>query len=241
MTSPTSHHDLVPLPVDAEQPLFGHKPTSLLMQACLRLALYAPVIAAMMALVMHDAHHFVDIGFSEASWTEHMQGTLLALSAATMWMVHVRLPDMRNVSLLLFGLFTVSLIREQDALLDSLLGDGGWQILVSLVAIPTLLGVWRHRVRFVAEFEHFGRSFAFGLFGAGFLTTYVFSRLYGRTGFWEALMGDGYLRSVKNAAEEVTELFGYTLMAIAAVEIILLAIRMGRQRRALLRDLGNIR
>ncbi|MDO6789062.1 hypothetical protein Q4589_15880 [Cobetia marina] len=237
LTSQTRHHHTVPLPISAEQPLYGRKPTSLFMQACLRLAIYAPVVAAMMSLVMHDAHHFGDVGFSEASWTEHMQSTLLVLSAATMWLVHSRLPDLRTVSLLLFGLFAASLIREQDAMLDGMLGDGSWQILVSVVAIPVIIGVWRHRTRFVAEFEHFGRSFAFGLFGAGFLATYVFSRLYGRSEFWETLMGSAYLRSVKNAAEEVTELFGYTLMAIAVAEIVLLAIRMGRQRRARLREL----
>ena len=238
LTSHTQHHNAVPLPISAEQPLYGRKPTSLFMQACLRLAIYAPLVAAMMSLVMHDAHHFGDVGFSEASWTEHMQSTLLALSAATMWLVHSRLPDLRTISLLLFGLFAASLIREQDALLDGMIGDGSWQLLVSVVAIPVIIGVWRNRSRFNAEFEHFGRSFAFGLFGAGFLATYVFSRLYGRSEFWETLMGDSYLRSVKNAAEEVTELFGYTLMAIAVIEIVLLAIRMGRQRRALLRELN---
>ncbi|MDH2299526.1 hypothetical protein U0O11_15170 [Cobetia sp. D5] len=238
LTSHTQHHNAVPLPISAEQPLYGRKPTSLFMQACLRLAIYAPLVAAMMSLVMHDAHHFGDVGFSEASWTEHMQSTLLALSAATMWLVHSRLPDLRTISLLLFGLFAASLIREQDALLDGMIGDGSWQFLVSVVAIPVIIGVWRNRNRFIAEFEHFGRSFAFGLFGAGFLATYVFSRLYGRSEFWETLMGDSYLRSVKNAAEEVTELFGYTLMAIAVIEIVLLAIRMGRQRRALLRELN---
>lgn len=238
LTSHTQHHNAVPLPISAEQPLYGRKPTSLFMQACLRLAIYAPLVAAMMSLVMHDAHHFGDVGFSEASWTEHMQSTLLALSAATMWLVHSRLPDLRTISLLLFGLFAASLIREQDALLDGMIGDGSWQFLVSVVAIPVIIGVWRNRSRFIAEFEHFGRSFAFGLFGAGFLATYVFSRLYGRSEFWKTLMGDSYLRSVKNAAEEVTELFGYTLMAIAVIEIVLLAIRMGRQRRALLRELN---
>ena len=238
LTSHTQHHNAVPLPISAEQPLYGRKPTSLFMQACLRLAIYAPLVAAMMSLVMHDAHHFGDVGFSEASWTEHMQSTLLALSAATMWLVHSRLPDLRTISLLLFGLFAASLIREQDALLDGMIGDGSWQLLVSVVAIPVIIGVWRNRSRFIAEFEHFGRSFAFGLFGAGFLAPYVFSRLYGRSEFWETLMGDSYLRSVKNAAEEVTELFGYTLMAIAVIEIVLLAIRMGRQRRALLRELN---
>ena len=86
LTSHTQHHNAVPLPISAEQPLYGRKPTSLFMQACLRLAIYAPLVAAMMSLVMHDAHHFGDVGFSEASWTEHMQSTLLALSAATMLM-----------------------------------------------------------------------------------------------------------------------------------------------------------
>ena len=53
---------------------------------------------------------------------------------------------------------------------------------------------------------------------AGFITTFVFSRLFGRSIFWQAVMEEQYFRSVKNAAEEGTELLGYGLMLIGAIE-----------------------
>ena len=48
----------------------------------------------------------------------------------------------------------------------------------------------------------------------------AFSRLFGRGSFWEAVMGDSYMRLVKNIAEEGTELMGYALLVIAAVEFL---------------------
>jgi hypothetical protein len=62
-----------------------------------------------------------------------------------------------------------------------------------------------------------------GLLLAGFLITFIFSRLFGKTSFWQTLMGERYFRSVKNAAEECIELLGYGLLLAAAAEFYLLA------------------
>jgi hypothetical protein len=65
----------------------------------------------------------------------------------------------------------------------------------------------------------------------GFLVTFVFSRLFGRTPFWEQLLEADYNRWAKNAAEEGIELLGYALMFIGGIEILVDAI-YGKRRRA---------
>ena len=64
------------------------------------------------------------------------------------------------------------------------------------------------------------------------LVTYVFSRLYGRSDFWEAILQEHYVRTFKDAAEEVVELLGYALILIAVIELTLLARRWALARRA---------
>ena len=53
---------------------------------------------------------------------------------------------------------------------------------------------------------------------SGFITLFVFSRMFGRKVLWKAIMDDKFLRVVKDAAEECTELFGYLLIVFAAIE-----------------------
>ncbi|WP_027962458.1 hypothetical protein [Halomonas halodenitrificans] len=62
------------------------------------------------------------------------------------------------------------------------------------------------------------------------MTTYVFSRLYGRGDFWEAVLQENYVRDFKSGAEEVVELFGYALLLIAVIEFVLLARRWALAR-----------
>ena len=66
----------------------------------------------------------------------------------------------------------------------------------------------------------------------GFLVTFVFSRLFGRTVFWEHLLESDYNRWAKNAAEEGIELLGYALMFIGGVEMLVETRRVegGEQR-----------
>jgi hypothetical protein len=80
------------------------------------------------------------------------------------------------------------------------------------------------------EFRHYSNTFSFGLFAAGVLVTYIFSRLYGRQDFWRAVLQEHYIRDFKDIAEEAIELLGYSLILFATIELLFLARRIHRAR-----------
>ncbi|MFG6159355.1 hypothetical protein ACGTNG_11180 [Halomonas sp. 1390] len=192
---------------------------------CLRALLYIALIGLLMQGVMLEALGLEGQRFSERGFVEPAQSLLLAASAGLALYVRLISPRLTHVSLLLLALPLASLIREQDAWLDAWVFDGAWQTLVALLVLPILFAVIRGRHAFAREFARYANSFSFGLFAAGFLTTYVYSRLFGRSEMWQAILGDAYLRTFKDAAEEVTELFGYTLLFFAMIELVLLVRR----------------
>ncbi|MFG6176643.1 hypothetical protein ACGTN6_05325 [Halomonas sp. THAF12] len=199
---------------------------------CLRGFGYMLLIAALLQAVLFEATHMPNLRFTELGLTEPMQ-TLLLLGAMILVLVTRRVDgSLPHLTLLLIGLFGASLIREQDSWLDQFVFDGAWQVMVTLLVLPILFVVIRNGRAFAAELERFGMTLSGGLFAAGFFGTYVFSRLYGRGEMWRNLLADHYLRVFKDAAEEITELFGYTLMFIAMVELLMLVLRWRRQRLA---------
>lgn len=192
---------------------------------CLRALCYILLTAALVQGVYLEAIHLPDTRLSEVGFTELTQSTLLAICVILLAYVRFRLRQLPTISLLMMAFLGASLVREQDALLDAYVFDGAWQVIVSLIVLPSLYAVIRARHTFLAEFERYANSFSFGLFAAGFLVTYVFSRLYGRGEMWMAILGDAYVRDFKNAAEETTELLGYALLLFAVIELTLLARR----------------
>ncbi|SFU83297.1 hypothetical protein [Halomonas korlensis] len=192
---------------------------------CLRALLYILLVAGMMQGVYYEALQQPEIRFSERGFTELTQSVVLLSASALLLYTRQAFKILPTVTLLLFAFVFSSLIREQDAHLDTYVFDGAWQLLVGLVVLPCLFLVIRRRYAFIEEFERYANSLSFGLFAAGFLTTYVFSRLYGRSEVWMAILGEHYERTFKDAAEEVVELFGYTLILIAIIELALLARR----------------
>ncbi|MCH4564134.1 hypothetical protein MKP05_13535 [Halomonas sp. EGI 63088] len=199
---------------------------------CLRATLYILLIAALAQGAFLEALHFPEARFSERGFIELAQSGLLAIASALLLYTRQVLRQLPTVTLLMFAFIFSSLIREQDAFLDNHVFDGAWQLLVTLVVVPSLYLVIRARRRFLAEFAAYANSFSFGLFAAGVLATYVFSRLYGRSAFWEAVLEEHYARTFKDAAEEVVELFGYALILIAVIELALLARRWTLARQA---------
>lgn len=201
-----------------------------LRQLCLRATLYILFIAALAQGVYFEALHFPDVRFSEYGFTELAQSALLATAAALLIYTRQALKGIPAVTLLLLGFVLASLIREQNHFLDTLVAQHVWKVLVALVLVPVLYKVIRQRRRFVEELSRYANSFSFGFFAAGVLTTYVFSRLYGRSALWEAVLEDRYVRTFKDAAEEVVELLGYALILIAVIELVILARYWARQR-----------
>jgi hypothetical protein len=58
-------------------------------------------------------------------------------------------------------------------------------------------------------------------FMSGFLVTYIFSRLFGRSKFWQLLYHDESYRLAKAATQEGLELLGDTIMLIGAIEFLI--------------------
>lgn len=206
-------------------------PTLSFRAIALRAGIYVLILAGLMQIVMTvDARHAGAPDFSETSLTELTQAALLLLCTVLMLVIRLRYRVLRSVSLLMAAFFAISFVRENDQWLDAYVFDGAWQCLVVLLALPALTLVIRARRDFLEEFSLMANSLGFGLFAGGFLTTYVFSRLYGRSELWQALMGEHYLRIVKDAAEEITELAGYSLLFFASVELLLLARRLRNEK-----------
>ncbi|HSH48337.1 MAG TPA: hypothetical protein VK991_07100 [Halomonas sp.] len=199
-------------------------------QLCLRAALYILLIAALAQGVYIEALHFPEVRFSEYGFTELAQTALLATASALLIYTRQVLRVLPNVALLMLGFIVASLIREQDYFLDTFVARHVWKVLVTLVVIPTLYQVIRRRRDFLDELARYANSFSFGFFASGVLTTYVFSRLYGRSVMWEAILEESYVRTFKDAAEEVVELLGYALILIAVIELVILARHWARQR-----------
>lgn len=193
----------------------------------IRACLYIVVLIGLMqGIFLIDAQRAGGPDFSEISLTEFTQAALLLACSIMMLYIRHRMRALPTVCLLLWAFFTASFVRENDAWLDRFVFDGAWQLLVAVIVLPTLCIVIRRRHRFLSEFRQMANTLGFGLFASGFLITYVFSRFYGRVVLWQALMGDQYLRVVKDAAEEITELAGYSLLLFACIEIVLLARRL---------------
>jgi len=192
---------------------------SLILKIAARIILGGILMVFLTQLMMLDALKTdVEIKFMESTYTEWAQQVILFLMAALFAHSAYHYRKWRGLSLLLAGISLAGLIREYNNFFNEQVFDGAWQLLVLLVVLTTWYLVRKYRKDFWKDVEGFFGSMSFGFLLAGFLTTFIFSRLFGKTRFWEAIMEDQYFRSVKNAAEECIELLGYGLLLIAAVE-----------------------
>ncbi len=191
-----------------------------------RAVLYVLLIGAIAQGAYLEALYFPSVRFTELGFTEFTQTLVLATCCAMLVYIRQVLKVWPTVTLLLLAFLAASLVREQDHFLDSYVAHNTWKALVALIIIPTLVWVVKQRHRFLDEFAYYSNTFSFGLFTAGVLTTYIFSRLYGRQEFWQTILEDSYVRNFKNIAEEVVELLGYSLILIATLELLLLARRV---------------
>ncbi|PKG54712.1 hypothetical protein [Halomonas sp. MES3-P3E] len=192
----------------------------------IRAVLYVFFIGAIAQGAYLEALYLPSVRFSELGFTEFTQTLVLATCCAMLIYIRQVLKVWPTVTLLLLAFVAASLVREQDYFLDNYIARNTWKVLVALIIIPTLVWVIKQRRRFLEEFAHYSNTFAFGLFTAGVLTTYIFSRLYGRQDFWRTVLQESYTRDFKNVAEEVVELLGYSLILIATLELLLLARRV---------------
>jgi hypothetical protein len=170
-------------------------------------------------LKLYLAEHPGDVaGTSEFSPIEHIQAAILLACGMMQVLVARNCPPQRPIALLFAGLALIFLIRELNYFFDLIVVDNLWQILIALIAATLIVYTNRHWLRFRIAWLRVWPSPGLVLLYAGTIVIFVFVPIVGRESLWMALMGDQYMRIVKLAVEEMTELLGYLLWLIGTIE-----------------------
>jgi hypothetical protein len=185
----------------------------------IRTALYC-CLAAGTALVLVRAVDLTDqpIAFNESSIIEQFQLIYLCVCMVLFFLSAKIKSSRMSLSVLLAGMALIALIRELDYFFDNYVFDGAWQTIAFLVALTTGFFVIKFRQGLKSSIQEFTSKASFGYMTSAFVVLFIFSRIIGKQVLWKAVMGENYLRVVKSFVEESTELFGYTLLLIAAIE-----------------------
>ena len=211
-------------------PLTGNQRNALLLRLLMYIALFV-----IYNVGIHWEARLPDMGYDKFDslhfgFSEFMQNLMLSLSVVFTLFARAKWPVFRHGCLLL-GLFLLASMARQNHLRIEDIVDTKviWKAIVGLLALYALYTLIRYWKEFVQELNAYANSYSFGLLMAGVLTTYVFSRFFGRQVLWVDVMGEHYVRVVKNLAEETTESIGYMLICMGALELCLLARRISRQ------------
>jgi len=189
-----------------------------------RVLIYSGWMILINAIFMYDAQNPTSTGkFGEISGTEIMQAIILALVTLLFYLAGKADKSIRAVSYLAAVIFFMSLIREHNNQIDF------WFYLVLPFIGLFLYLLIAYRKEFFDSLKSLLEIPATAYLVVGFLVTYVFSRFFGRTSFWQALLENYYHRWAKNAAEEGIELLGYSLILIGIVEVYI-AVRWTRKK-----------
>ena len=182
----------------------------------IRVIVYSILMFGVAEAIFFDAAHPMEGGyFGEITFTEIGQEIILFILFVFYLILGFKWKEIQPVSNIVSLFFLMSFIREFNFLISH------WIYPVLLVfAIVVWLMVRDFKKIYAATIQFFKVSASSWLI-SGFLVTYIFSRLFGRSKFWKLLYHDETYRLAKAATEEGLELLGNTLMLIGAFEFLL--------------------
>jgi len=182
----------------------------------IRLALYALLITGMAEAIRFDAAFPMEEGyFGEISLTEIFQEIILFILFIFYLIFGYKYKKIQPIANMLSVFYLISFIRELNFLMS-------WWIYPVIMALAVAVWLIVRDFKKIKEASvTFFKQPASSWFLAGFLITYIFSRLLGRSSFWRLLYDEDNYRLAKAAAEEGIELLGNSLMLIAAIEFII--------------------
>lgn len=170
--------------------------------------------ALVVGLVYLDIKTYGNI--SEESFVEFGQELfLIGTSAVFMYLAQKG----KNSGLwLVAGFFMCMFIRELDAYFDDIF-HGSWKYFALASAIFFTFRALREGKELATRsLAAYMQSPAFTTMSFGMMVVLVFSRAMGMGNLWKLVMGNSFNRVVKNVIEEGTELFGYSIIFLAAIE-----------------------
>lgn len=163
--------------------------------------------------------------YSEETLTEHMQDILTFLSCLLFFYASRIHSELKIAALLLAALSAAMFVREFDTYLDMYVFDGAWQTIVYTLLGGIIFYLKTQRGYIYRSLKAYAQTPSYGICLSGLVTLLAFSRMMGKGEFWHSVMGEHYVRVVKNIIEEGIETLGYTLIFIAAIELVLFCLK----------------
>lgn len=176
------------------------------------------------------AIEFTDKGTAELTSVEILQNLLLLGCAGVFFWIAARDRLRRPMAVGIGALMVAFLIRELDLFLDSYLLDNLWQVLAAVVLSFAFAYCSHEKQRFGQGWRRSWPSAGLAMIIAGVILLIPFAQLVGHAGVWEAVMGSGYQRVVKVAAEEFVELGAYAIITLGTIEFLYAWSRLPRTR-----------
>ena len=152
----------------------------------------------------------------ETSITETLQLVMLAVASWSFFRVSRQESHLSHAAILISGFFAVLMIREMDYWFD-MIHHGSWVFPALAITALACAKAYRGGKGTVNEMAIILQSPYMKLLIGSVILLLVFSRLYGMGSFWQHVMGEHYVRDVKNISEEGIELLCYSLIALSAV------------------------
>ncbi|MEN6309772.1 MAG: hypothetical protein ABFD91_18655 [Anaerohalosphaeraceae bacterium] len=195
----------------------GHK---LALQTLARFSLYTLGMLAGLASLPHLLEPGDFILFYENGPVEWLQFGLMGQAAVTFALGAWREPPMRCLFAEFAVVSAIATIREMDGIFDRI-PVIRWEMPAAALLVFAIWYGWRHRATLGPQADYFVRTAPFGVLWAGFIVIALIAQLVGNGHFLELVMGDDYHRDYKRVIEEITELFGYLIFLLGAVETVL--------------------
>jgi len=187
----------------------------------LRIIGYGCLILLTNYIILKDAGVSVIDKFSEHSFVESAQSAYLLVSVIFLTLLSKRFKEFKTLLILTGGGLLVILIREQDFFLDKIY-HGAWFPIAMIVTILTFYYVIKRWKQLKDNIIEYVKTPSFGIIICSIMEIFIFSRLFGNKNIWFSFFSTETFtplqRAVKNAAEEGSELFGYTLILISVFE-----------------------
>ncbi len=182
----------------------------------IRVVAYSLLIFGAAEAIFFDAAHPMEEGyFGEITFTEIGQELILFILFGFYMILGAKWKEIQPVSNLVSLFFLMSFVREFNFLFVH------WIYPVLLVLVVVVWLVIRDFKKIQAATIRFFSVPASTWLLSGILITYIFSRLFGRSKFWQLLYHDESYRLAKAATEEGLELLGNTIMLIGAIEFLI--------------------
>lgn len=182
----------------------------------IRFILYVVLLFGAAEMVRFDALYPMEEGYyGEISYTEFSQEAIFLLLTVFYFIAGYRYREIQPVTNILSLVFLASFIREFNFIIS------WWFYLVLPVIFIIIWLLFRDYRKLKRATETFFFLPSSGWLLSGFLITFLFSRLMGRSSFWRILYDENSYRIAKAAAEEGMELAGDVLMLISVAELFL--------------------